>query len=407
MRTTRWVIAAIALAACGDEPSGPAGPEPSVPVRLCTAYPWVAFRNEGARWQRSLPDAAGAHAFVATERLVLASAFLDTLSPSLIFEHLTAEQANAAYACPGNSQPPSGWVDVTLRGIDVDGNANLSYAGQMATSVTGREPSRPVGAWPGEHDLVAVRNPPSDGVADRIILRRGQSYAAGSRVVLDFASDEAFAPAPHALRWTGPAAYAMVSFFTARGNENFTQSTAVGEFGSAEQPRTTTLHGVPASRMLTGDLHRLRLFAFDRQLVLWYREPRDLDVDFGPRPGAPAFTTVATTPYVRLRADVPAQPEFGAMVSINFQQEVRVPGVKMGTSVWMLATREYFGGTPSTWSMTMPDLRGVAGFDSRIGLDPGPVRWLQTVTSRPIDFVQAMATDGLVHRTAQTSGTRP
>jgi hypothetical protein len=407
MRTTCWALVLLSLAACSDEPSGPARPEPSVPVRLCTSLPWVAFRNEGAGWQRSVADAGGVHTFLATERLVLATALLDTVFPALFVEHLTAEQVNAGYACPEDPAPMSGTVGVVMRGIGAGGNANVSYAGQQATLVSAPDSAREVATWPGEHDLVAMRNPPSNGIADRIILRRGQAYSAGSSVVLDFASDEAFAPATHALRWSGPAAYALVSFFTARGNENFTQSTTVGEFGSADQPRSTTMHGVPASRLLPGDLHRLRLFAFDREVVLWYREPRDLDVEFGPLPSAPVFTTEATSPYVRLRVEVPAQPEYDARVSINVQQDVQMPGVNRATTVWMVATREYFGATPSTWSMTMPDLRGVAGFDIRVGLAPGPMRWLQTVSSQPLLFRQAMATEGLVHRTAHATGNRP
>ena len=68
--------------------------------------------------------------------------------------------------------------------------------------------------------------------------------------------------------------------------------------------------------------------------------------------------------------------------------------------VFMTATREYFGGTPRTWMLEMPNLTGVPGFQDVFGLHPGAYEWSVRVTDSPFWFEYAEATDGTTIRSA-------
>jgi hypothetical protein len=130
--------------------------------------------------------------------------------------------------------------------------------------------------------------------------------------------------------------------------------------------------------------------------------PRDLSLSLGPPAALPSIVTEATTPYRRLRAEIPVQAEYGAGAWIFFH-----PFSGTGGSVGLRATREYFGGTPTaTWSLAIPDFTGVAGFESRFGLpSAGQLRWSLAVTGRPGgDVGPLVAVDGLVFRSAARDG---
>jgi hypothetical protein len=414
MRTTIRVLAVLALVACSDGPSAPRPPVPSIPLRLC-ASGWVAYQNEGAAWTRSVGGAggAGAHEFLATPRLAFAIARTDTLSPYLDVSYLTAEQLAAVHGCHDLAAPPSGAVDVELRGVDLQGYAQVSYGPMQARLIPGHDPLFQGVPWPGENDLTAVRlvSEANGGAwGDRVVLRRAQSYAAGSRTVVDFASAEAFAPAEHRLRWTGPTAHVQINFFTAEGGDSFLHSRVSGRDDTgttSDAPREDTLHSIPAARLVAGDVHRVSIGGDLRNVTVYYRAPRDIETAFGPPVAAPAFTTIATAPNLRLRLDVPAQPAYDAVMYVVMRQDFGAPRMPMFAQVSLSATREWFGGTPATWTMTIPDFTGVPGFERWLGLSPGLFHYFQIASSRPLTFSDASATDGTVHRTAYRGGDRP
>jgi hypothetical protein len=68
------------------------------------------------------------------------------------------------------------------------------------------------------------------------------------------------------------------------------------------------------------------------------------------------------------------------------------------------ATREYFGGTPMTWSVVVPDLSGLPGFLPAWELTPGTTLWTVGVSGVPYAFSPATARDGDVYRGASVSG---
>jgi hypothetical protein len=212
----------------------------------------------------------------------------------------------------------------------------------------------------GHTDLVATRldAPP------RTIIRRGVDYPNGGTIpVLDFGPIEAVGLEPHTLTVNGT----NIIGFTA-SSQVVTQRGTVGllseDFareGSGIQ--TLTLYSAPEGR-LTND--EVQFFSVDpadyRKAMVFFRHPADRILTLGPDPTTATATHLGTAPNLTLRLDMPSQPEYGAQVTFGL---CAVGGsyYSPGTGAALLVTKEYFGGnTPSTWSVSVPDLTSVQGF---------------------------------------------
>jgi hypothetical protein len=400
-----------ALGGCGsDGPSVPAGPIADIPVRLCTTADWFAYRNEGDRWTRLVPR-DGEMTFDATARLAFALANAGA-APQLHVEYLTASQLVAIYGCDRVVQAvPAERIGGVVRGLAAGGQAQVAY-GRFGSFVTALDTTYDLPVDGGSSDLVAARLPGFSSLvrADRVILRRAQRYPAGTDLPIDFAAAEAFAPEERELRFDGVFAYVLVQFWTATtrpflGGVDL-QSASVGEAGAGSESHRLPLFGIPVSRLLDGDMHRVMLDDMaGRKAEAYYRAPRDLSIAFGPPAPLPTFVTEATTPNRRLRAEIPVQAEYdaGAWMFVH-------PTGAAGGSVMLSATREYFGGTPTVaWSLAVPDLTGVDGFETRFGLpSSGQLRWSMAVTGRPGgELAPLVPTDGLTFRSAARDGLVP
>ncbi len=395
-----FAFMAFAFVACATSTDNPTAPVANVALRLCPGGSWFAYRNEGGAWTH-LPGQNGTFEFVTTERLAIAMArpALGGASSDLRVNFVTATQAEAVYGCRNATPTPVGRVSAVVRGRAADEYAEVSYGGSAAT-VGLIDSTTLLVAYAGATDLVATRfTPRAPDHADRVIVRRAQNYPAGASIAVDFSSSEAAALAEHVLTWNGSGGHVQVNYRTATGNNNVLQSTLVGVSGSGDMVRSTTLYSIPSARQVSGDIHELYLGQNQRAVTLFYRDARDRSLTVGPPASRPTFTTLATSPYVRLKVDIASQPEYDASVNLLFQQA--------GALVSIGATKEYFGGTPQTWSLTIPDLSGIEGFDGAAGLKPGRFDWSMGVTSQPFVFAPLLATDGLVVRSASGFGQQP
>ena len=410
------LVSLLALAsACDDEPSAP---RLTTPVTFCTDAPFVAYRNEGEGWKRLLPrdgpltPLGSVFEFDATARVGLAYAWGDRTLPYLVVEYLSAAQASVARRCDdlGVQPPPQGSTGV-VRPWNGVGEVQVAYGPYPYPRIHfGADSVFGLATLESPSDLVAVRGAWTDILrVERMILRRAQHYPRGSRVVLDFAAAEAFALDEQTLHFDGPRTTIEVKFRTAGGQQVHVAGRAVGNSDDPALPREVTIHSVPASRLEPGDLHVVTLEDVlsggrQRRVELWTREPRDLTMRFGPPASMPTLRTEATSPYVRVTAEIPSQPEYDAGVGIFYDQ-----APPLNSSVWVRATREYFGGTPATWRLELPDFRGVDGFPVNTGLKVGPLRWALDVANRPgLPWVAlGPPTEGLVLRRAAVEGLRP
>lgn len=401
------LLASVALGACGDAPSAP---HSTTPLRLCTDAEFVAYRNEGAAW-RPAPVKGGIAEFDATTRVAIARAWGDRAIPYLVVDYVSADQAKQAAGCAGPSAPAPMVATGVVRPWDGVGEVQVGYGGRSWLH-WGADSTFGVQAVTGPSDLVAVRGSWSNArYVERIILRRAQAYAAGSRVVLDFGAGDAFAPESAAVRYDGPHGGVLVEFRTATGDRVTTYSTSVGDVGDPVLPRVVPIFGVPAARTVPGDLHLVHVEDFTlgdrrRMVDLWTRTlPLDLALPYGPIAQAPELreTPVSpTTAWVRVDAALAAQPEYGAALTLLYDQSSFRPS---GSMTRISVTREYFGGTPVTWRIPFPDLYDLEGFPLNAGLTTGGLRWSLTLTGRPgLAHVPVTPADGQLFRSATVEG---
>lgn len=403
----------LALAGCGtDGPTPPDDAGGDVPVRLCTEADWFAYRNEGGQWTRLVPQ-DGEMRFDATERVTFALANAEGAAQVHVY-HVTASQLVSVFGCDRDKPPtsvPAARIGGVVRGLVPGAQAQLAY-GRYGRFVTASDTTYTMPVEGGSRDFVAahVRNDAPFGRADRLILRRAQTYPAGTDLPLDFSSAEAFVPEERALRVDGGLAGVLVELWTATTRPFIggvmLQGTSIGGQVGDGASRTLPLSLLPASRLVAGDMHRVLLDDMaGRRLEAYLHAPRDLSLSLGPPAAMPTVSTDATTPYRRLRAVIPVQPEYDRGVSIFFH-----PFSGTGGSVSINATREHFGATPpATWTLAVPDLTGVPGFEARFGLPTtGQLRWSLRVTGRPDgELVPLVPTDGLVFRSAAREGAVP
>jgi hypothetical protein len=126
--------------------------------------------------------------------------------------------------------------------------------------------------------------------------------------------------------------------------------------------------GLPDSLLLPGDLHAASIVASPtngtsyRFAILLHHSIVSDAVTFGPVLTQPAVTTIGTTPYLRLHAQLASQAEYNAAAHADFSQN--------GNSVGITTTAGYSGTTPSDWALDIPDLTS-AGYDPVWGLKTG------------------------------------
>lgn len=398
-RGTAFATLVVAIAGCGTD--GPVAPTADIPVRLCVHADWRAYRNEGGRWMR-LASVNDRMEFDATPRVAFAHASGDSITPSLAIDYATPAQLEATYPCSEDSRPMV-TIPGRVRPLAAGEFAHLGM-GDTTTLLQARDSAFYIRVRRTAGDLAVTHLPPytPSWGARRVILRRAQVFDVGTAVALDFDAAEAFAPDWRTLRVDAGNAEMRTSFRTPTTGEVLLSGEIIGAPGDPVRSHDLPLAWIPASRLAAGDLHRVSIYDADRGIEAWYHAPRDLMLAVGPAAAVPTFTVEATSPRPRLRADVPAQPEYDASVVVSYSMS----GGRFRV-VRVTATREHFGGTPATWSLPIPELSGVDGFGTNYGLAPGALRWALTVTSAPGGVLRPSApADGQVIRWALREGTR-
>jgi hypothetical protein len=193
-----------------------------------------------------------------------------------------------------------------------------------------------------------------------LIIRRGLDVPSGGTIpVLDFSAAEAFAPVATNLTITG---LEPGEDFRVTNTLMTSTSTLAMIFGRAPVDGSA-LYSVPAAQLAPGDLHELWVGSAlpdrFRTAIAYFHSPTDRTHAMGPQIATPTVTSVTTSPYVRLRARLPAQPEYGGAAQFIYGGLLQ-GGRNTGVSV----TAAYLGGTPAMWDLVIPDLSGAEGFQS-------------------------------------------
>jgi hypothetical protein len=382
MRLHRSAILLLAaIGACDD----PTGPTRNISLSFCSGTLWAGVQNEGEGWATIANGPTGA-TVDASERLVVATVTSGG-GGALTFYYLTREQAQATFACSGvGAKELSGSVAGTSGFTQIAMGASVSGAGTLFTNYT----------------LTNVRDGPLDLVAthrNAAIIRRRVNYANGATIpVLDFSSAEAFGLQSHTLTIENGIAPRWTTAIITNGG-----TTALLSFSGPPCCSDGRIYTLPESRQESGDLYHLAVSTgaggSGRLVERFYATPSDQTVVFGPPANRPTLTTVATAGQL-WRAEIAAQPEYGSRVELV----VTAPQPSTNTTrVVIRASKEYFGGTPTTWAFTVPDLSSVAGFPSGWPSMPAPGNWEFSASDAPWLFSASRARPGDVHRSATAS----
>jgi hypothetical protein len=367
-------VLALSFEGCSDA-SGP-GTQQLVDLLLdfCAseAPAFFAFQNEGGGWTRVTPSAGSAFAFQATEKVGIAMTF--------VFGSATF--TDVFFATAADLEPLSGVActeavgNKTLNGsvanVATGERAVVSMSGAEETVAPPQNSFTFAGIADGPQDIIAHRDVVgvSSDVPNRVIVRRGVNLTNGATIpVLNFGTEGA-APATHSATITGLTSgennYFDIFFSTATGTSHTLFQSPF--FGAGAQ----TIYGIPSSLTQSGDLHRIDLNADAsnvtsyRSLRHFYRNPDNKTLALGPSLNSPSVSSFGNTPYVRLRATLASQSEYGSFATAFFIQ-----GQASERSFFVTETSGYRGGTPTSWTLEIPDVTGAGGFPTSAGLQSG------------------------------------
>jgi len=404
-----------ALAGCADDTTAPAPPE-SVAVDVTVAYctglepSWVAFQDGDGAWTRVLPTVNGPntifHRAFHTNRGGIATLvpMLDgALTQLSILFGLPGELASVGDVNPRDC-PTSAPEDLSGRvaGLETNESALVSTGlfGRSLVRAPNERFSLP-GLSSGPHDLLATRIATTAGVAaiTGMILRRNVDLPDGDTIpTLDFASAEAFAPAPATVSIVGLGAGGAISGTRLRTSNSETAPSIVP--GQTAAP-TRPYFSLPEGRLLPGDLQVLLVLADEpggaiRSLELYFRAPADRVVALGAPVATPVLSAVATAPALGVRARFVPQDDYDRSTSILFQQDATSALV----GVTMTAGYAAIGG--AGYDLIVPDLTAAQGFDLAWALRPGQrLSWSATRAGGTLGLGRdAVPADGMVRRAA-------
>jgi hypothetical protein len=357
-----------------------AAPSTSASYSFCDTPVWVAVQDGNGPWTHITATSGNTFNFQLTSATGGIAIVTRGASSGTSVTVLYASAAELHGATGTTSLPctvPSGkTVHGSVAGLGATDLATIVLGGSAA-GVSGSGPATfdLMNVASGTHDLIASRSAlvagttPSFAV-DRLIIRRSLNPPDGSTLpVLDFGSSESFAPATANATIGNAGAdmtFASVAFITANG-------TSAGFYSSTPGTATTfPYYGVPDAQRIAGDLHSLTAFATpgagatsSRFGVLYFSAVADKTITLGPVLTAPTITTVATSPYARLRAQLGTQAEYNQLASVSYSQGSGATARTMG----VFMTAAYAGGQPN--DLTIPDLSAAAGWDNTWGLQAG------------------------------------
>jgi hypothetical protein len=337
----------------------------SITMPFCTAPTWFAFRNEGGTWQRVLPT-GNSFTFEASEKVAIAytQTFASGVRTNVFFFSRTGLTGQNDLDCVGPKN-----LSGNVLGMTAGQTALVALGATGGTTTSGSYSIAGVASRP--LDLIATRATLSAGALtpDRLIVRRAQDYTS-TIPDLDFSGGESVAPTSSALTisgfttgfvldysnylWSPTSTYAPITSGTAAGG-------------------ATTLYSVPAAQLVAADRHELSIDAYQTDgrvghgLFTYFGTAGDRIEVLGPLLTVPLVSVPTTTPYPRLRGQLPSQPEYPNSAVFFVVQGV-APNVR---EVLMIGSSTYFGGTPTNWELLYPNLSNVAGFNTSWTLAAG------------------------------------
>lgn len=336
---------------------------------------WFAVQNGNGAWTRVTPSnntftftlgPTGGYA-------VVTRTGADTIT-SVTYATAT-EIASVAAASPCGSDPATGTKRINGTMLNAS-TANqtvfptITIGGAQYTKTSDSTNAFTLIAIPsGSRDLIAASIHSAANVS-RMIIRRNTNYANNQNIpTLDLNGTESFNP-PFSLltplNLGGDQISVEAALLTATGpSVSYFTTTVLNPAGN------TLFAAVPDSLLRPGDYHDVFISAAPatgndyRAIELLIHSANittPTPVSFGPRVSGIAVSTIATTPYLRLRGQAASQGTYTAGAIAQAGQGHRIVSVGM--------TAGYAGAAPATWTLDVPDLTP-AGYDPAWALKTG------------------------------------
>jgi hypothetical protein len=381
------------LSACSDSVTSPppvvdrGDPPLAVSVAFCAGLEptWIAFQDGDGSWTQSLPATTAGkvhfrHTFMANRGAVAQARDFGTGLTTLSVQYgAPAELATVSDTNPVHCGPPiSKTLLGTVAGVDTTEVALVSAGFSSSQFVFPDEGNTFSlrGLIEGPQDILATRTARVNGVPTltKVILRHNPELPDSATLpILDFSSAEAFAPAAARLNLTGLGPEGAISLTKLR--------TAISDhvlaFSTTTAAAVRSYNAIPEAKLQAGDLQLLIATAAPttgssiRSSLVYFRSPLDQTLAIGPESLAPALSTIATAPALRLRAQLAPQPDYDRITSINYQQGQTIVSLGM--------TAAYVALNGGGYDLLIPDFTGVSGFESRWALHgSGSVFWTVT-----------------------------
>jgi len=317
---------------------------------------WFGYKNEGFPWTH-VAAASNASSFDATDRVAIAEHFSYFATTLTNIRFTTAGELALMTSRRCGTK--------TLAGTAMTNAYARVHAAWSTDDPAAGAPNFVLTDLPaGPLDFVAVQYAPAL-TPNAVILRRSVDVPQGTPVpTFDFLSGEALAPATMTLSVAGSAngesVVAWSRLWTANGTHAFLGSQ------SANAPVTSIgAFAIPDAARVAGDVQEASVSAQSiaggrRETRVFFESAGDRALTLPVSLATAMCTSVANAPYARYRVRLPSQDAYGAAVAFGFLGYP--PDLVPLMSVQLSATSGWFGGTPTVWDLTIPDLSQANGF---------------------------------------------
>ena len=384
MNRSIWIALAAAalLSACTDSTTIDPGPKTEVSLAFCPSLlpTWIGVQSQGDAWKEVTPNAQGVVTVEVTEKVSVAVVqdFAGNSFTHVLNTTVTELGDDAGIPCESTSGT------ATISG-SVGGLTGTQFAKVSASTETVGVPAdaptyQLTDLASGTHDVVATRYPSVFSTpANRIIIRRGILPQPGFPIsTLDFnntfesmALESAIATFANV---TNASLSVDVDLYTETGTHHNLMSMSPGGTGVS----SVSFVGVPAQLRKTTDYHELYAVASSSQATRavshFFNAPSNKTLTFGPVPNDATLSTVATSPYVRTRAQILSQSEYPTAVMLELDELSNDESFK---SVSVVTTSGFTNGRPATWDVTVPDM-SAGGYEASWGLQSPPDNYTVT-----------------------------
>ncbi len=392
----------------------PASGGGSATVIFCTedAPLWVASQDGNGAWARVNPTTTGGTTYQFTfgsGRGGIATVQSDASGTDLSVLYATLADFTAFAGTVNNNGCESNKVvNGSVSGVAATEAAIVDLGGSV-TQVDPPSTGFVLTSVPGGlRDLVATRIDGSTRDVNWIIIRRSLNppdLAVLPTLTFGF---EGFAPVFANVNVTNLSADAALvgSVFTGVRGSSFVFLSTIADFvvGTPAQPYAA----FPTGQLNAGELQEVVALSSDasnpnsgRSAGVYFTTVADRTIALGPNPNTPTVTKTVTAGIARPNVQLPSQSEYDRYISATYTQSTN-------QSANVFATAAYFGGLPTTWDVTVPDLSTVPGWSSTWGLQDGTlINWDVAVQGGAITFLDPTISDGGTTRGATVSSSAP